>query len=202
MSDKRCYVDNSMNRSLGRVGMPLGSMVVSSKESSASSSGASYFGSSLSDGGRTYVDNSMNRGLGRVGMPLGSMVVSNRGHSASLFDDSDFCPPLSDRKKVYVDNIMNRRRSRVDKSLESLGASTKERSTHSPGYNNSDSSFLASYSAQQEYESLLEWHLKNYIDKPKSVSILCSRSPSPPNRDEDDEFSQGLAGVCRSRAYS
>lgn len=80
MSDEKCYVDNAMNRSLGRAGMPLGSMVVSSKGSGESSSGASYFGSSQSDGETTYVDNSMNRGLGRVGMPLGSMVVSHRGH--------------------------------------------------------------------------------------------------------------------------
>lgn len=55
-------------------------MVVSSKGSGESFSGASYFGSSQSDGETTYVDNSMNRGLGRVGMPLGSMVVSHRGH--------------------------------------------------------------------------------------------------------------------------
>lgn len=80
--------------------------------------------------------------------------------------------------------------------LESLVASTKENYASLPGYNHSESSFLATYSV-----SLLERHLKDYIDEPKSASIFCSRSSSPPNRDEDDEFSQLLAGVYRSTDF-
>ena len=66
----RTYVNNAMNRSLGRVGIPLGSAPVSRTSSSSSS----YSGGGGSS--RTYVDNSMNRSLGRVGMPLGSAPVS------------------------------------------------------------------------------------------------------------------------------
>ncbi len=58
------YVDNSMNRRLGRVGLPLGTMVVS-----RSSQG-------MTTSQKRYVDNSMNRKLGRVGLPLGTMKVS------------------------------------------------------------------------------------------------------------------------------
>ncbi|XP_078314920.1 uncharacterized protein LOC111128331 isoform X2 [Crassostrea virginica] len=95
----RCYVDNAMNRRLGRVGMPLGSMVVSR--------GSSSYGSSFSGSTRTYVDNAMNRRLGRVGMPLGSMVVS-KGSSASSPSSSFYGLSFSKSERTYVDNSMNR----------------------------------------------------------------------------------------------
>lgn len=100
----RCYVDNAMNRRLGRVGMPLGSMVVSR--------GNSSYGSSFSGSTRTYVDNAMNRRLGRVGMPLGSMVVS-KGSSASSPSSSFFGSSFSESERTYVDNSMNRDLGRV-----------------------------------------------------------------------------------------
>lgn len=111
-----------MNRRLGRVGMPVGSMVVS-RGSSASSSGASYFGSSVSDSGRTYVDNSTNRSLGRVGMPVGSMVVSSKGSSASTPSTSFFGSSSSDSGRTYVDNAMNRDLGRVGMPVGSMPVS-------------------------------------------------------------------------------
>ncbi|KAK3767979.1 hypothetical protein RRG08_017314 [Elysia crispata] len=84
----RNYVDNAMNRSLGRVGMPVGSAVHSSSSSSPT---------------RTYVDNSMNRSLGGVGLPVGTAVHS-RGASPCTSSSSTKC---------YVDNPYNRKLGRV-----------------------------------------------------------------------------------------
>ena len=67
----RTYVCKAINRSLGRVGMPLGSAPVSRTSKSSISSN-----SNNSSRSKTYVDNSMNRQLGRVSMPLGSAPVS------------------------------------------------------------------------------------------------------------------------------
>ena len=105
------YVDNAMNRSIGRVGMTHGSMPVSR------SSGSGAEGSPST---KTYVDNSYNKTLGRVGMEHGSMVVSkgcntpmSRGHK-SLNNDSGFCSPsVAPKGKVYKDNPLNRRLNRV-----------------------------------------------------------------------------------------
>ena len=109
----RCYVDNAMNRRLGRVGMPLGSMVVSR--------GSSSYGSSFSGSTRTYVDNAMNRRLGRVGMPLGSMVVS-KGSSASS-SSSSFCGLSFSDSERNVDNSMNRDLGREGMAVGSMPVS-------------------------------------------------------------------------------
>ena len=109
LSSTRTYVDNSSNRSIGRVGMPHGSMPVSR----ASGNGAVGDSSSST---KTYVDNSYNKTLGRVGMEHGSVVVSkgcntpmSRGHE-SLNNDSGFCSPsVAPKRKVYKDNPLNRR---------------------------------------------------------------------------------------------
>ena len=68
----------NMNRKLGRVGMPVGTCVVST-------SGACAVGTSGS--ARCYVDNAYNRKLGRVGKPLGSHVVSKRGCVQTLVNE-------------------------------------------------------------------------------------------------------------------
>ncbi|KAK3103334.1 hypothetical protein FSP39_018557 [Pinctada imbricata] len=86
----RNYVDNAQNRRLGRVGMPVGSCVVSN-----SSSGS---------GAKTYVDNAYNRSVGRVGMPHGSMVVSRESSNSYSSVSGD---------KTYVDNAYNRSIGRV-----------------------------------------------------------------------------------------
>ena len=91
-SSSKTYVDNSYNRSLGRVGMPHGSMVVSK-------SGSSVAKSTGSPTARTYVDNSLNRSLGRVGMPLGSCRVSHRSQQTQ--DRQSLIEKLQ-RNKVHV----------------------------------------------------------------------------------------------------
>jgi hypothetical protein len=95
----RHYVDNAMNRNLGRVGMTHGSMPVSR------SSGSGGEGYSLSST-RTYVDNSSNRSLDRVGMAHGSMPVSRSiGRGAEGYSSSS--------TRTYVDNSSNRSLGRV-----------------------------------------------------------------------------------------
>ncbi|CAL1543105.1 unnamed protein product [Lymnaea stagnalis] len=88
------YVDNAMNRSLGRVGMPHGTAVHSRSSSNSSSSSGS------SSSSKTYVDNPLNRSLGRVGMEHGTAV-----HSRSSSGTSS--------PNTYVDNPLNRSLGRV-----------------------------------------------------------------------------------------
>ena len=65
----KTYVDNSMNRSMGRVGMAHGSRPVSCSKGGGSRSysggGSSYSSGSSYGGGntKTYVDNASNRSL-------------------------------------------------------------------------------------------------------------------------------------------
>jgi len=121
----RSYVDNASNRSLGRVGMSVGSMPVS-RGSSGGGGGSSHGGgggSSYGSGGggsysapsaasssspKTYVDNSYNRQHGRVGMAHGDAVVSKSGASDVSASNSS--------TKTYVDNAYNRQHGRVGMS--------------------------------------------------------------------------------------
>ena len=66
-SSGRTYVDNALNRRLGRVGKPLGSMVVSRDS-----------GIAASPPRKVYVDNAANRRLGTVRMDIGTIVVSQK----------------------------------------------------------------------------------------------------------------------------
>ncbi|CAC5403485.1 unnamed protein product [Mytilus coruscus] len=108
----RTYVDNSYNRSAGRVGMDVGTAVISKGASYSSSSSSSSGSSSSSSSGsssscpKTYVDNAYNRGYGRVGMEHGTAVVSKDSRSSSSSSDV----------KTYVDNAYNRSQDRVGKS--------------------------------------------------------------------------------------
>ena len=103
---KRTYVDNAANRRLGRVGMPHGSCVQSSRRSYCSSP-VSY-----STPRGTYVDNAANRSLGRVGMPYGSCVQSSISPSSCYSDCSSVSP--SGPPKTYVDSTANRSLGQVD----------------------------------------------------------------------------------------
>ncbi|KAL4239962.1 hypothetical protein ACF0H5_000759 [Mactra antiquata] len=100
----RNYVDNAMNRNLGRVGMPVGSMVQSrSSISSGLSSLLMTSGSSVPSSQsqtRTYVDNAYNRSHDRVGLEVGSKVIP---------------APTTQRQSTstYVDNSYNRQHGRV-----------------------------------------------------------------------------------------
>ncbi|KAH3851045.1 calcium-dependent protein kinase 5-like [Dreissena polymorpha] len=143
----RSYVDNAYNRSVGRVGMPVGSMVISKGSGSGGLNGSSGFGSSggsalfasgYSDvrpssamSSRTYVDNAYNRSVGRVGMPMGSMPISKSsggggGHSSSrstkvTISESYACP-----SKTYVDNAYNQSAGRVGMPVGSMPISKTE----------------------------------------------------------------------------
>lgn len=101
---RRTYVNNAQNRSLGRVGMTVGSMPVS-----RGSSGSSYGSSSSA---RTYVDNSYNRSLGRVGMEHGTAVASRSAGSSG-----------SSSQRTYVDNGQNRSLGRVGMPVGSMPVS-------------------------------------------------------------------------------
>lgn len=156
----RCYVDNAMNRSLGRVGMPRGSMVISSKGSGASSSSASCFGDSQSDGGGRYVDNYFNRGLGRVGMPKGSMVVPSRGNSSYPLRDSNICLPSSYSEQTYVDSYMNHRLGHFGRPLGSTVVYSRENRENSL-FDDNDI-HRRSLESGRSYED--HW-MKKYIDQ-------------------------------------
>ena len=126
MSGRKTYVDNSYNRSLGRVGMPHGSHVVSRSSSSSASGGSSYSAGSKScyasgtSSERTYVDNSFNRQHGRVGKPVGSHVVSSSsgGNGYSAGSKSCYASGASS-ERTYVDNSFNRQHGRVGKPVGS-----------------------------------------------------------------------------------
>ncbi|XP_041360852.1 serine/threonine-protein kinase STY8-like [Gigantopelta aegis] len=100
------YVNNAMNRSLGRVGMDRGSAVHSTSGSSSGGGGGSSYSSGISSS--TYVDNSMNRSLGRVGMEHGTAVHSRSGSSSG---GRSYSSGVS--SSTYVDNAMNRSLGRV-----------------------------------------------------------------------------------------
>ncbi|XP_052766094.1 uncharacterized protein LOC128207294 [Mya arenaria] len=110
-SSTKAYVDNSYNRSVGRVGLPVGSMPISK-----SGSGGGSYGSA-----DCYVDNAYNRAAGRVGMPMGSMPI-HKGESASgsrrSYESS--IPELGVRSNTYVDNAYNRSAGRVGMPMGSM----------------------------------------------------------------------------------
>ena len=123
------YVDNAYNRRLGRVGMPVGSCVVSrngGSNNANSRSGTSFRPSEYSTtspfsvtvnscGGvygtsgssNVYVDNAKNRQLGRVGLPLGSYVEHKDG-SVTINSPSPGASGISSTSHWYVDNAKNR----------------------------------------------------------------------------------------------
>ncbi|XP_045168424.1 uncharacterized protein LOC123531482 [Mercenaria mercenaria] len=127
----RSYVNNSMNRSLGRVGMSVGSMPVSRGSGGGgggfSGSGFGGSGSSSSSGTstRAYVDNAYNRSHGRVGEPVGSHVISKTTGSGSK-------QPAATTEKVYADNAYNRSHGRAGEPLGSKVISKKTPSCTEP----------------------------------------------------------------------
>lgn len=71
-------------RSLGRVGLELGTAVHSSNSNTIARSTTGTGGRTTTNETRRYVDNAMNRKLGRVGMVVGSMPVSSVNTSRTL----------------------------------------------------------------------------------------------------------------------
>ncbi|ODM97005.1 putative serine/threonine-protein kinase/receptor [Orchesella cincta] len=140
----RSYVDNSYNRSVGRVGMPVGSAVVSRSSGGGGSSygssgggggttssfggtsggsGYSYGGSDAGSSSRTYVDNAYNRSAGRVGLPVGSAVMSR---SSGDVGSSSGKSGGGEEPKTYVDNAYNRNAGRVGLPVGSAVMSRKK----------------------------------------------------------------------------
>ena len=152
----RRYVDNAYNRRIGRVGMPVGSCVVSG------SSGGSYGGSSGTSGSsRVYVDNARNRALGRVGKPLGSHV-EHRDGSVTITSSSG-ASGISSTYGVYVDNAKNRALGRVGKPL---GSHVEHRD------GSVTISSLESSASQQRY----------YVDNPYNRRLSRVGLPIPPRK--------------------
>ncbi|KAL4237439.1 hypothetical protein ACF0H5_002156 [Mactra antiquata] len=150
----RRYVDNAYNRKYDRVGLPLGSKVVSSKTKKITT--------------RVYADTPLNRKLGRVGKTLGSMprlsFVTNKVHKIMdkwVPDDldnsnqSNKCIPederciddvavlddiLSDRdtsKEAHQQAIYHQNREQAENSWKKVNKSKKSPKT--------DMSFLREY---------------------------------------------------------
>ncbi|KAG5175152.1 kinase-like domain-containing protein [Tribonema minus] len=79
----KLYADNVFNRRMGRVGLPLGSAVVSrGRNVSAATNVSAKVPATMAPAAssRVYVDNAHNRRVGRVGQPTGTAVIS-RGSS-------------------------------------------------------------------------------------------------------------------------
>ncbi|XP_061175578.1 uncharacterized protein LOC133184504 [Saccostrea echinata] len=201
-SGGRCYVDNSYNRRLGRVGMPLGSMVVSSGGRPSSGS-SSFLSSSLlgipsenSGSGRSYVDNSYNRALGRVGMPLGSMVVSNSDYrpsppSSNILSFSANTGENSGSGRSYVDNSYNRALGRVGMPLGSMVKSRPSSADSSfPGKSDGDSGSSGRSYVDNSYNRTLgrvgmplgSMKISNRKSRPSSASPNFFNSSSEENR--------------------
>lgn len=142
-SSNKSYVDNAYNRNVGRVGMPVGSCVISRGSSTRgdgsgvwsgySSASASHVSYGTSAGGssstRTYVDNPSNRRLGRVGETVGSMPVSRNSSSTSRSSNSVSSGHSS--SKTYVDNSYNRQHGRVGLPVGSMVISKSGSSSRS-----------------------------------------------------------------------
>jgi hypothetical protein len=137
----KTYVDNSLNRSAGRVGMPVGSMPISkndtvgrllsgkhesrsvcgyndsaSKAYTDKASNCSLASSTLS---KVYVDNAYNRQLGRVGLPLGTAKVP--------------APKI----RTYMDNPQNQKLGRVGKPIGSMVFHKKDNTVTTQTYTDS-----------------------------------------------------------------
>ena len=157
MPRSQTYANNSYNRSVGRVGMPMGSCVISRGSSNGGCGGGGSYGGystgstgspgsyglnvgSSSGGTKTYVDNAYNRRVGRVDMPVGSCVISKSRsgggdsggsfgyHSASSV--SYVAKSVADISvRTYVNNASNRRIGRVG---EPVGTMPVSKTSYSP----------------------------------------------------------------------
>ncbi|WAR19713.1 CTR1-like protein [Mya arenaria] len=116
----RSYVNNASNRSLGRVGMPVGSMVVSRSGGGGSATGG--HGSYASP--KTYVDNPLNRSLGRVGKEHGTAVVSKAEKSGP--GPATFSRETPSTPDVYKDNALNQKLGRVGLPKGSMPVSIED----------------------------------------------------------------------------
>ncbi|KAL3884063.1 hypothetical protein ACJMK2_030286 [Sinanodonta woodiana] len=155
-SSPKTYVDNAFNRSVGRVGMEHGSMVISRGSSSGGrishgreTSGSTSRHSTGGDTTKVYVDNDYNRRHGRVGMEKGSMVISKKDTSRSIDTDRDSGIGTSlisstDTEKVYKDNRFNRKLGRVGKPKGTAKHPSRESKSES-GASKQDKVYVDNY---------------------------------------------------------
>lgn len=185
MPGGRTYVDNAYNRSAGRVGLPVGSAVISSRSSSRASSGFSTPPSS-----RTYVDNAYNRSAGRVGLPLGSSVISSSRRSdessstlrssGQSFDTGTSGYSTSSQPLTYVDNSQNRRLGRVGMAVGTAVHSSKSFSNAETMGSTTSNSFTDSsfgeFGMQRKSSSVLSPGVKNKTTTPSPQRVYVDNS--------------------------
>ncbi|XP_065658913.1 probable serine/threonine-protein kinase DDB_G0271682 [Hydra vulgaris] len=138
LSSNRSYVDNAYNRSVGRVGLEVGSMVIS--KNNDSSTKCNHHSNE-----KTYVDNSFNRRVGRVGLEVGSMKI------------------IINQKKVYVDNAFNRRHGRVGLPLGSKPLRKKVEAVALPTFPYEE--ICPQLNDYSEYENKLQEIIQNLMDR-------------------------------------
>ncbi len=127
----RFYVDNALNRRLGRVGMPIGTHV--HRRGDPIPRADLQVGAHVhrlidppppAPSSRVHVDNPINRHLGRVGLPVGEHVhrrgdpIPRADHAMNLHVGAHVHrhidpPPPAPSSRVHVDNPMNRHLGRV-----------------------------------------------------------------------------------------
>ncbi|CAL8112116.1 unnamed protein product [Orchesella dallaii] len=157
-SSSRTYVDNAYNRSAGRVGLEVGTAVISRSSSGGGGDSSKTYvdnaynrnagrvglelgsavisrSSSGSGGGvqpssKTYVDNEYNRKAGRVGLPFGSAVISKSATSGTTSGGGGY-GSAGGTPKTYTDNAYNRRLGRVGKPLGTASVSSASKSSTS-----------------------------------------------------------------------
>ena len=82
-AERGTYVDNAYNRKLNRVGLPLGTCVVSKEYPATTTSGPKESTMTNDKGERIYVDNPHNRRLGRAGKP----IPSRKGYRKNMMEE-------------------------------------------------------------------------------------------------------------------
>ncbi|KAF2355167.1 Protein kinase domain, partial [Trinorchestia longiramus] len=121
----RTYVDNSYNRSVGRVGLPSGSSSYGFNGGSSRQTHNTYSSSG------TYVDNAFNRRADRVGLPLGSAVISSNSSSFDRNSSQAAGCSSSSLVRTYTDNSFNRNAGRVGLPVGSAVISNGSQNTPS-----------------------------------------------------------------------
>ncbi|XP_065659968.1 probable serine/threonine-protein kinase DDB_G0267514 [Hydra vulgaris] len=173
----RSYVDNGYNRSVGRVGLEVGSMVISKNNNSSTKS--NYHSNE-----KTYVDNSFNCRVGRVGLEVGSVVISKNNDSSTQsnhqFPEKSQKTKIHEEKrmgveavkltennhkskKVYVDNAFNRRHGRVGFPLGSKPLRKKVEAVALPTFPYEE--IRPQLNDYSEYDNKLQEIIQNLMDR-------------------------------------
>ena len=198
----RSYVNNSMNRSLGRVGMTVGSAPVSSTSSPSSGgygSSSSYGRSSSTS--RSYVDNSMNRNLGRVGLEVGTAPVSRTSSISSSYNSRS-------ASQTYVDNAMNRDLRRVGLPI---GTAPVSKNSASKSYDQATQRTYVDNKMNRDLERVgmpigaapvsSKSSTSRYCDPPKSDKSVTRSAPSSNQISRSDDRKTSRNSVSKTKVY-